>query len=136
VFDVVSIAFGLRNLRDYAEGVSEMARVLRPGGRLLILEFSPPSRGLYMKLYGFYLRRIIPVVGGVVSGSRAAYRYLASSVREFPPCDEVVGLMRGAKLDEVQAKRLTGGIAYMYRGRRAAGERHRRREQPFRAPAR
>jgi demethylmenaquinone methyltransferase/2-methoxy-6-polyprenyl-1,4-benzoquinol methylase len=118
-FDVVSIAFGLRNLPDYSNGVSEMTRVLKPGGRLLILEFSPPSRGLYSRVYGFYLRRIIPIVGGIVSGSRAGYRYLASSIGEFPTRDEVVALMRSAHLDDVGAKKLTGGIAYIYRGRRA-----------------
>ncbi len=119
-FDVVTIAFGLRNLTEYDTGISEMARVLKPGVRLLILEFSPPTRGLRLKLYGFYLRWIIPIVGGIVSGSRVGYRYLASSIGDFPPRDRVVELMQGANLDHVRAEKLTGGIAYIYRGERAA----------------
>jgi demethylmenaquinone methyltransferase/2-methoxy-6-polyprenyl-1,4-benzoquinol methylase len=119
-FDVVSIAFGLRNLLDYSMGLSEMVRVLKPGGRLLILEFSPPARGLYLKMYDFYLRKIVPIVGGIVSGSRAGYQYLASSIGEFPPRDRVVELMRGVNLDHVRAKRLAGGITYVYYGERLA----------------
>jgi len=119
-FDVVTIAFGLRNLPGYDTGISEMTRVLKPGGRLLVLEFSPPTHGFRLKLYGFYLRRIIPFVGGIVSGSRSGYRYLASSIGDFPRRDSVVELMQGADLDRVRAERLTGGIAYIYRGERAA----------------
>jgi demethylmenaquinone methyltransferase/2-methoxy-6-polyprenyl-1,4-benzoquinol methylase len=119
-FDAVTIAFGLRNLPGYDGGISEMTRVLKPGGRLLILEFSPPARWIHLRLYGFYLRRIIPIIGGIVSGSRAGYRYLASSIGDFPPRDRVVELMRAAKLDHVRAKRLTGGIAYIYHGERVA----------------
>jgi demethylmenaquinone methyltransferase/2-methoxy-6-polyprenyl-1,4-benzoquinol methylase len=119
-FDAVGIAFGLRNLPEYSTGISEMARVLKPRGRLLILEFSPPTHGLHLKAYDFYLRKIIPIVGAVVSGSRAGYRYLASSIGEFPPRDAVVELMRGANLNQVRAKRLTGGITYIYCGERPA----------------
>jgi demethylmenaquinone methyltransferase/2-methoxy-6-polyprenyl-1,4-benzoquinol methylase len=115
-FDAVSIAFGLRNLSDYAAGVSEMRRVLAPGGRLLVLEFAPPSRVLYRGGYAFYLGRLVPFVGGLVSGSPEAYAYLASSVGEFLPGERVVELFEKAGLRNVSEKRMTGGIVYLYSG--------------------
>jgi len=115
-FDAVSIAFGLRNLPDYAAGIAEMKRVLAPGGRLLVLEFAPPSRDLYRKGYAFYLGRLVPFVGGAVSGSREAYRYLASSVGEFVTRERVVDLFQEAGLKNVSAKPMTGGIVYLYTG--------------------
>jgi demethylmenaquinone methyltransferase/2-methoxy-6-polyprenyl-1,4-benzoquinol methylase len=115
-FDAVSIAFGLRNLADYAAGLSEMTRVLVPGGRLGILEFAPPSRELYRKGYAFYLQYVIPRVGRLVSGSKDAYGYLASSVGDFLPSERGLGLMREAGLRNVSAKRSTGGIVTLYRG--------------------
>jgi demethylmenaquinone methyltransferase/2-methoxy-6-polyprenyl-1,4-benzoquinol methylase len=117
-FDVVSIAFGLRNLPDYAKGVSEMTRVLKPGGKLMILEFSPPSRGLYLKGYNFYLHHVLPVIGGLVSGSWKAYRYLASSIGDFLPKEQILELMREADLTNVSATRMAGGITYLFRGER------------------
>jgi demethylmenaquinone methyltransferase/2-methoxy-6-polyprenyl-1,4-benzoquinol methylase len=116
VFDAVTIAFGLRNLPDYHKGVEEMARVLKPGGRLLVLEFSPPSGGLYLKGYNFYLQNVLPAVGGIVSGSREAYRYLASSIGGFLPRDAVEELMHSAALGDFAARKLAGGIAYIYSG--------------------
>jgi demethylmenaquinone methyltransferase/2-methoxy-6-polyprenyl-1,4-benzoquinol methylase len=121
-FDAVSIAFGLRNLPDYAKGVSEMTRVLKPGGKLLILEFAPPSHGLYLKGYNFYLKNVIPVVGGVISGSWKAYRYLASSIGDFLPRDRILDLMRADALENVQTKKMAGGITYLFRGERSASE--------------
>jgi demethylmenaquinone methyltransferase/2-methoxy-6-polyprenyl-1,4-benzoquinol methylase len=115
-FDAVSIAFGLRNLSDYAAGVAEMRRVLAPRGKLMILEFAPPSRELYRKGYAFYLGRVVPLIGGAVSGSREAYRYLASSVGEFLERERVVDLLEKGGLKEVSAKRMTGGIVYLYSG--------------------
>lgn len=115
-FDAVSIAFGLRNLADYAAGVSEMRRVLASGGRLVVLEFAPPSRALYRKGYSFYLGRFVPFVGGAVSGSREAYRYLASSVGEFLTRERVTELFEKAGLKNVSAKPMTGGIVYLYTG--------------------
>ncbi len=115
-FDAVSIAFGLRNLPDYGKGMAEMTRVLAPGGKLVILEFAPPSRELYRRGYAFYLRRVVPLVGGLVSGSREAYEYFASSVGDFLPRERVLDLMRKAKLKNVSARRLTGGIVYVYSG--------------------
>jgi demethylmenaquinone methyltransferase/2-methoxy-6-polyprenyl-1,4-benzoquinol methylase len=115
-FDAVSIAFGLRNLPDYAAGIAEMTRVLVPRGRLLVLEFAPPSRDLYRRGYVFYLGRVIPLVGGAVSGSSEAYGYLASSVGEFLARERVLNLMEAAGLKNVSAKRMTGGIVYLYSG--------------------
>jgi len=115
-FDVVTIAFGLRNLPDYAAGVAEMARVLRPGGRLLVLEFFPPRGGAFLAAYRVYLGRVLPAVGGAISGSRAAYRYLADSIEDFLSHDELRAHMRAAGLGEVSARRLSGGVAWIYRG--------------------
>jgi len=115
-FDAVSIAFGLRNLADYAAGVAEMTRVLVHGGRLVILEFAPPSKGLFGRGYASYLHHVIPRAGRLVSGSRDAYAYLASSVSNFLPSERVLDLMREAGLRKVSAKRLTGGIVTLYRG--------------------
>jgi demethylmenaquinone methyltransferase/2-methoxy-6-polyprenyl-1,4-benzoquinol methylase len=114
-FDVVTIAFGLRNLPDYARGVSEMARVLKPGGRAVILEFLPP-RGAALVAYRAYLTTFLPLTGRLVSGSAEAYRYLSASVREFISQDDVRALLAGAGLAGVESRRLTGGVAGLYRG--------------------
>jgi demethylmenaquinone methyltransferase/2-methoxy-6-polyprenyl-1,4-benzoquinol methylase len=116
VFDAASIAFGLRNLTDYAAGLSEIARVLKPAGRLAMLEFAPPSAGLRGRAYAFYLGKVIPRIGRIVSGSEEAYRYLASSVKEFLPEERVLDLMAGAGFRNLSAKSLTDGIVYVYYG--------------------
>jgi len=115
-FDAVTIAFGLRNLPDYGAGIAEMARVLAPGGRLLILEFSPPRRGLFLRAYRFYLGHVLPRVGSLVSGSAGAYRYLARSIEEFISHEDIRNHMASAGLTAVEARRLTGGIAYIHTG--------------------
>jgi ubiquinone/menaquinone biosynthesis methyltransferase len=114
-FDVVSIAFGLRNLPDFERGVSEMARVLKPGGRLVVLEFLPP-RGAALVAYRIYLGAFLPVAGRIISGSREAYGYLAESIQGFMDQSEVRELLSGAGLRHVESRRLTGGIAALYRG--------------------
>jgi demethylmenaquinone methyltransferase/2-methoxy-6-polyprenyl-1,4-benzoquinol methylase len=113
-FDAVTIAFGLRNLSDYARGAAEMARVLKPFGRLAVLEFAPPAGGLYLKGYNFYLRNVLPIVGGLVSGSREAYRYLAASIGDFLPQRAVEELTQSAGLTDFMAHKLSGGVAYIY----------------------
>ena len=115
-FDAVTIAFGLSNLPDYAAGVREMARVLKPGGRLVVLEFFPPTSGAFLQLYRLYLKTVLPVVGRAISGSRQAYDYLSSSIRGFASHDEVHGFFRAAGLENVGRRRLSGGISYIYRG--------------------
>ena len=115
-FDVVTIAFGLRNIGHHQRGISEMVRVLKKGGQLLILEFSPPGNDLFGICYRLCLNTIIPAVGGVMSGSSRAYRYLSSSIADFPGPDEIITLMETGGLKKLQAQRLTRGIAYVYRG--------------------
>ena len=115
-FDVVAIAFGLRNLPDRAAAMEEMARLLRPGGRLLVLELSPPPMGVFGAAYRLYLTRVIPAVGAALAGSWDAYRYLASSVSHFMEPQEVMSLMSSAGLRDVSAERLTLGIAHIFVG--------------------
>ena len=115
-FDVVTIAFGLRNIGHHQRGISEMVRVLKKGGQLLILEFSPPRNDLFGVCYQLCLKTIIPAVGGIMSGSSRAYRYLSSSIAGFPGSDEIITLMETGGLKKLQAQRLTRGIAYVYRG--------------------
>ncbi len=114
-FDVVAIAFGLRNLPDYRRGVAEMARVLRPGGRLLVLDFAPP-RGAKLLAHRAYLATLLPLAGKAVSGYGAAYRYLVSSIRAFLDEEGVRGALSSCGLVRVEARRLTGGIVILYRG--------------------
>lgn len=119
-FDVVTVAFGLRNLADRELGIREMLRVLRDGGRLLILEFAPPPGGVFGGLYSLYLRKLLPLIGGVVSGSRGAYRYLASSVTSFLSPEELPVLLVSQGAARVTCHQLTGGIACLYLAARPA----------------
>lgn len=115
-FDAVTIAFGLRNLAHRVEGLREMARVLIPGGRVVILEFSPMNRPVLGPLFRFYFHRIMPFLGGIISGDRGAYHYLPESVDQFP---DPLGLgqeMMEAGFTEVKYRALTMGIAYLHVG--------------------
>ena len=120
-FDAVTVAFGLRNLADRRLGLLEMARVLRPGGRLAVLEFSPPPAGRLGRLYRWYLGRWMPAVGGLVSGSPATYRWLADSILAFPGPREIGALLSETGLEEVAGRPLTGGIAWLHTGTAPAG---------------
>jgi demethylmenaquinone methyltransferase/2-methoxy-6-polyprenyl-1,4-benzoquinol methylase len=115
-FDLVTIAFGLRNLADYRAGLAEMRRVLRPGGYAAVLEFSQPPNRLWRALYGFYSRRLLPVIGGVISGSWSAYRYLPASVSRFPAPEELAEEMRVAGFREATFERMSGGIVVLHLG--------------------
>ncbi|MGA2741422.1 MAG: bifunctional demethylmenaquinone methyltransferase/2-methoxy-6-polyprenyl-1,4-benzoquinol methylase UbiE [Bryobacteraceae bacterium] len=115
--DLITVAFGFRNLANYAAGLREMRRVLRSGGTAAILEFSQPPNPLFGALYNFYSRRVLPLIGGALSGSRDAYSYLPDSVRKFPAPEELADMMRAAGFAAVQFERLTGGIVALHRGR-------------------
>jgi demethylmenaquinone methyltransferase/2-methoxy-6-polyprenyl-1,4-benzoquinol methylase len=95
-FDLVATAFGFRNLANYERGLREIARVLKPGGRVAILEFSEPTNSVMAGMYRFYFRRILPLIGGMISGNRTAYSYLPTSVSTFPPPPELAKLLGSA----------------------------------------
>lgn len=116
-FDAASISFGIRNVGDPAQGLAEMARVVRPGGHVLVLEFGQPSNRVASSLYDAYRRHFLPRLGGAVTGERGAYEYLESSAAKFPCGEDFVSLMRGAaRFQSIDVKVLTFGIAYLYRG--------------------
>jgi len=115
--DLLTVAFGFRNLANYDAGLREMRRVLRSGGTAAILEFSQPPNALFGALYNFYSRRVLPAIGGALSGSRDAYTYLPESVRRFPSPDELAAMMRAAGFTRVEFERLTGGIVAVHLGR-------------------
>jgi demethylmenaquinone methyltransferase/2-methoxy-6-polyprenyl-1,4-benzoquinol methylase len=117
-FDLVTVAFGLRNLANYRRGLEEMRRVLGPGGTAAILEFSQPPNATFAGLYNFYSRKILPSIGGAVSGSKDAYTYLPESVRKFPPAEELAAQMRQVGFRNVTFERMTGGIVCLHRGER------------------
>ncbi len=117
-FDAVTIAFGLRNLANFRDGLSELHRVLKPGGRLVILEFSSPVIPGFRGLFNFYFTRILPRIGGAVSGSRDAYTYLPDSVTKFPDQRSLAALMENIGFTTVEYTNLTGGIAAIHGGRK------------------
>lgn len=114
-FDSITIAFGIRNVVDRKLGLAEMWRVLRPGGRLIILEFSTPRSRLFRQLYYFYFRRLLPVIGGLFSRYNA-YKYLPDSVLEFPSHEEFSRMIAEAGFKSIHIKELTFGIASIYAG--------------------
>ena len=115
--DLITVAFGFRNLANYATGLREMRRVLKPGGTAAILEFSQPPNAAFAALYNFYSRRILPIIGGALSGNRDAYTYLPESVRKFPTAPELAEEMRQAGFREASYEFLTGGIVALHVGR-------------------
>lgn len=122
-FDAVTIAFGLRNLSSVEDGLKELWRVLKPDGRAAILEFSTPVVRSFRTLFQFYFQHVLPRIGGIVSGSRAAYEYLPDSVSRFPDQKRLATMMQEAGFDEVEYKNLTGGIAAIHLGTRPVGVR-------------
>ena len=116
VFDAVTIAFGIRNVVRRDRALAEMCRVLRPGGRALILDFSLPPHPVVRALYGFYFHRVLPFLGGLVSGNFAAYQYLPQSVAGFPPRGEFAAMLRDAGFSRVSYEDFTLGVATLYRG--------------------
>jgi demethylmenaquinone methyltransferase/2-methoxy-6-polyprenyl-1,4-benzoquinol methylase len=115
-FDGATVGFGVRNLADVRAGLLELRRVLRPGARLVVLEFTEPPNRLVRAGYLFYFRHILPVVGRVVSGHPWAYTYLPESVREFPGPEAFAALFRELGFNDVGFRLLTGGIAALHWG--------------------
>ena len=117
VFDFATVGFGIRNVSDPVAGLREMARVVRSGGRIVVLEFCKPRVPLLGAAYRFYFRTVLPRLGSWVSGARnGAYRYLHDSVMSFPEREQFVALMAEAGLVQPTVRLLTGGIAALYRG--------------------
>lgn len=119
-FDAVTIAFGLRNLSNFADGLYELRRILKPGGRLVVLEFSSPVVPGFRQFFNVYFTRVLPRIGGAVSGSRGAYEYLPNSVSKFPNQKKLAEMMLEIGFDCVEYRNLTGGIAAMHAGTKAA----------------
>lgn len=115
-FDRVTMGFGLRNLEDPAQGLKEMRRILKAQGKAVILEFAPAPKGVFGAVYGVYLRRAIPVLGGLITGSRQAYEHLSTSIESFFEPKHMAQAMIQAGFAEVEAVPLSGGIAYIYIG--------------------
>jgi demethylmenaquinone methyltransferase/2-methoxy-6-polyprenyl-1,4-benzoquinol methylase len=114
--DLLTVAFGFRNLASYEDGLREMRRVLRPGGMAAILEFSQPPDAVFGAVYGFYSRRVLPWIGGLLTGRRDAYMYLPESIRKFPGAPQLAEDMRRAGFTNVTFERFTGGSVALHIG--------------------
>jgi demethylmenaquinone methyltransferase/2-methoxy-6-polyprenyl-1,4-benzoquinol methylase len=117
-FDAATIAFGLRNLSNVESGLAELSRVLKPGGWVAVLEFSRPANAILRPLFNLYFRRVLPLMGGLVSGSLSAYTYLPASVQKFPDQSQLSLLMEQAGFVQVGYENLSGGIAALHLGQR------------------
>src|SRR5205085_2010781 len=114
---IVSIAFGIRNVADPAAAIREFFRILRPGGRLLILEFSLPTNAILRAFYNFYFRKILPRTATLISGDKTgAYKYLPESVNTFVGREQMMEMMREAGFAEVEQHAMTFGVCVCYRG--------------------
>jgi demethylmenaquinone methyltransferase/2-methoxy-6-polyprenyl-1,4-benzoquinol methylase len=117
-FDCVTIGFGLRNVTDKAAALASMQRVLKPGGQLLVLEFSHVAVPALQPLYDAYSFRVLPLLGRVIAKDAASYRYLAESIRMHPDQETLLGMMRDAGLEDCRYHNLSGGIVAVHRGYR------------------
>ena len=113
-FDAVTISWGLRNIPDPELALREMARVVRPRGRLVVLEFSTPPNAVWRALYNFYLKHLIPFWGGLITGDKAGFVYLSKSIKAFPNQEGLAKMMRDAGFVDVTWKNYTGGIAAVH----------------------
>lgn len=115
-FDAVTVGFGIRNVADVPLGIREMARVTKPGGRVVILEFGQPTNPVFNSLYRWYSKNIMPMIGGLVSGRKTAYEYLPESVAAFYSRAEIAGMMQNAGLENITITNLTFGTVVVHRG--------------------
>jgi len=115
-FDCITIAFGLRNVTNKQQALESMYRVLKPGGRLLVLEFSKPTSELFSKIYDAYSFNLLPKVGKWITGDEDSYRYLAESIRMHPDQEALKGMFEKAAFDDCEFHNLTGGIVALHRG--------------------
>ena len=118
-FDAAMVAFGARNFEHLEQGLSEMARVVRPSGHLMVLEFSMPQRWPIKSLYKLYFKYLLPAIGGLVSGNRQAYDYLPNSVVQFPQGEEFMSIMQRVGLSRCTATTLSFGVATLYQAQKA-----------------
>ena len=121
-FDIVTVAFGVRNFEDLERGLSEIYRVLKPGGDALILEFGQPTIPLWSSLFSAYSRWVMPSIGAMLTGNRHAYTYLPQTARNFPCREEFCARLRRAGFDRATFRSLSGGVAYAYRASRVTAE--------------
>ena len=116
-FDAVTVAYGLRNMESWSTALSEFRRVLRPDGRLVVLDFSLPQLAILREPYRFYLHHILPPIGGLLTGNQEAYAYLGDSIERFPSGQAMCELIRTANFTEVESIPVWGGISSIYSGR-------------------
>ena len=114
-FDIASISYGIRNVDDPVAGLAEMHRVVKSGGRVAVLEFGQP-KGVWGNLYRFYSQKVLPFIGGIISGNQNAYSYLEETAAGFPSGEDFVALMREAGLTNIKAISLMGGVSWIYIG--------------------
>ncbi|MFL6468102.1 MAG: bifunctional demethylmenaquinone methyltransferase/2-methoxy-6-polyprenyl-1,4-benzoquinol methylase UbiE [Pyrinomonadaceae bacterium] len=115
-FNAITIAFGLRNLSNFACGLTEFFRILKPGGKLVVLEFSSPVIPGFRSVFNFYFSQVLPRIGGAISGSRGAYEYLPDSVSKFPDQKKLALLISETGFSSAEFENLTGGIAAIHTG--------------------
>jgi demethylmenaquinone methyltransferase/2-methoxy-6-polyprenyl-1,4-benzoquinol methylase len=113
-FDAVTVAFGARNFENLEKGLAEMMRVIKPNGKMVVLEFSKPARFPMKQVYGFYFKAILPFWGGLISKDKAAYTYLPESVSQFPEGENFMNVLKGISMVNVKQYRQTFGIATIY----------------------
>jgi demethylmenaquinone methyltransferase/2-methoxy-6-polyprenyl-1,4-benzoquinol methylase len=115
-FDGSIIAFGIRNVQDYKKGISEMGRVVKSGGKVVVLEFTSVQNRFFMPIYRFYITKVLPFIGEIISGKKGAYKYLPDSMLGFPSPDEFKSAMEETGLTDVKYHKLTFGITYVHVG--------------------
>ena len=118
-FDCLTVAFGLRNIKDWSAALREMARVLTANGNLLVMEFSLPSMSILRTVYRFYLHRLMPIFGSFLTRKKTAYDYLGDSIEQFPGGEELVRLIEANGFRDASAESLTGGIVTIYTATKA-----------------